>query len=275
MRTFLIVLGGIIVALYIAACTYMYVQQRNIVFEPGKEDVALAVNEVAGASNVTLETPDGVMLKAWWVQPRGGYPIYLYLHGNAGNLQGSFSNPNGRAERFVGLTQGGAGLLAVSWRGYGGSSGEPSETGFMQDAETALAWIQQRSPDSRIIVFGESLGTSVAMQMAAAHEFGAIVLDSPYTSIVDVGQRKYPWLPVRMLSKDHFESLQYAAQVTEPALVQHCTEDTVVPYVMGQQLFEALASQDKHFETIQGQCHVPSIFPHLQLFRDLEGDLLR
>lgn len=268
------ILGSIVVALYLAACTYMYVQQRNIVFEPSTSDVAQAVGEVPNASNVTLETPDGVSLKAWWVEPQLDYPIYLYLHGNAGNLVGSFSNPKGRAERFAGLTQAGAGLLALSWRGYGGSGGEPSEAGFLVDAETALSWIQQRYPERQIILFGESLGTSIAVQLAASRRLGALVLDSPYTSIVDVGQGKYPWLPVRMLSKDHFESLLHAGQVTEKALVQHCTEDKVVPYVMGQQLFEALGSQDKHFETIQGECHVPSIFPHLQLFRELEDGLI-
>jgi fermentation-respiration switch protein FrsA (DUF1100 family) len=274
MRKLLIAVGGLVALFYIAACTYMYVQQRKIVFEPSTNDVAAVVGEVPGASNVMLEAADGVALKAWWVEPRAGYPIYLYLHGNAGNLVGSFTNPQGRAERFVGLTQAGAGLLALSWRGYGGSAGEPSEAGFKQDAEAALAWIQQRYPDRPIIMFGESLGTSIAMQLAAAHEFGALVLDSPYTSIVDVGQGKYPWLPVRMLSKDHFESLRFASQVTERVLIQHCTQDRVVPYAMGQQLFEALASTDKHFESVEGECHVPSILQHLRLFRELESGLL-
>ncbi|MES2605699.1 MAG: alpha/beta fold hydrolase, partial [Pseudomonadota bacterium] len=196
-----------VATLYVAACAYMYFQQRSLVFNPGTEDVALSVGEVAGAINVTLTTSDGEMLKAWWVAPQDGRPVYLYLHGNAGNLLGSKSKPHERADRFGGLTQAGAGLLALSWRGYGGSSGAPSEAGFVIDAEAALAWLRAEVPDANIILFGESLGSGMAVQLAAREEFSALVLDSPYTSIVDVGAGRYPWLPVRLLSKDHFESL--------------------------------------------------------------------
>jgi len=263
-------LAGSAVVLYLAACTYMYLQQRTIVFNPATDDVALNVGHVAGASNVTLSTSDGETLKAWWVAPTAGRPVYLYLHGNAGTLEGSFSNPHGRAERFTALVQEGAGLLAVSWRGYGGSSGSPSEAGFLVDADTALGWLRQQTPASNIILFGESLGTGVATQLAAREDFAALVLDSPFTSIVDVGAQRYPWLPVRALSKDHFDSIAVAAAIREPVLIQHCTDDDVVPYAMGRQLFAALAASEKSFRTITGRCHVPSILPQLPLLREFE-----
>lgn len=261
--------------LYVTACSYMYFQQRSLVFNPGTDDVALSVGEVPSATNVTLTTSDGETLKAWWVAPQAGRPVYLYLHGNAGNLLGSSNKPRERADRFGGLTQAGAGLLALSWRGYGGSSGAPSEAGFHIDAETALAWLRAELPAANIILFGESLGSGVAVQLAAREQFAALVLDSPYTSIVDVGAGRYPWLPVRLLSKDHFESLAHAADVSEPLLVQHCTQDVTVPYAQGQQLFAAIASNEKSFRHVEGNCHVPSIFTHLVLFRELEARFTR
>lgn len=267
--------AALLLALYLAACTYMFVQQRAIVFNPSQTDVSLAVGSVPRAINATLETTDGEMLKAWWVAPAAGHPVYLYLHGNAGNLEGSFTQPTGRAERFAGLTLEGAGLLALSWRGYGGSSGSPSETGFLQDADAALAWVRQQVPDANIILFGESLGTGVATQLAAREQFAALILDSPFTSIVNVGAERYPWLPVKLLSKDHFDSLSQAAAINEPVMIQHCIDDDVVPYAMGQQLYAALASTEKLFRTVSGRCHVPSIFPQLPLLRELETRFTR
>lgn len=262
--------AALLLALYLTACTYMFVQQRTIVFNPSQADVALAVGSVPRAINVMLDTTDGETLKAWWVAPAAGRPVYLYLHGNAGNLEGSFSQPTGRAERFAGLTLEGAGLLALSWRGYGGSSGSPSEAGFLVDAETALAWVKQQAPDASVILFGESLGTGVATQLAAREQVAALILDSPFTSIVDVGAGRYPWLPVKLLSKDRFDSQAVAGAIQEPVFIQHCIDDDVVPYAMGQRLYAALASTEKMFRTIAGRCHVPSIFPQLPLLRELE-----
>jgi len=274
-KKILIAVPATLLVLYLAACTYMYVRQRALVFEPSTVDVATEVDSVPHAENVVIDTADGEHLKAWWVAPEPGRPIYLYLHGNAGNLRGSFSNPTGRAERYTALTQAGAGLLALSWRGYGGSSGTPSESGFRTDAESALNWLQQKQSNAAVIVFGESLGTGIAVQLAAAHDFAAVVLDSPYTAIADVGAERYPWLPVRLLSKDPFDSLAYAGKVTEPVRIQHCTQDRVVPYAQGQHLFASLASTDKQFRSVEGVCHVPSILPALAEFRALEQRFTR
>jgi fermentation-respiration switch protein FrsA (DUF1100 family) len=264
-----------VVGLYAGACGFMYFQQRSLVFNPGTEDVAKSVDQVTRAELVTLSTPDGETLKAWWVAPQAGKPVYFYLHGNAGTLLGSFSDPHGRADRFNGLVSDGAGLLALSWRGYGGSTGSPTEAGFRIDAATALAWLQQQVPQASILLFGESLGTGIAVQLAAEHEFAALILDSPYTSIVDVGAGRYPWLPVRPLSKDHFESLIHAGNVTEPVLIQHCDHDVTVPYEQSLRLFAAMGSAEKTFRHIAGQCHVPSIFPQLPLLREFEKRFTR
>lgn len=259
-----------VAALYLAACGYMYFQQRSLVFNPGTDDVALSVDQLPRAQLITLPTPDGETLKAWWVEPQAGRPVYLYLQGNAGNLLGSPKDPHGRADRFGGLTLEGAGLFALSWRGYGGSTGSPSEVGLRTDAAAALAWLHEHAPQASILLFGESLGSGIAVQLAAEQQFAALILDSPYTSIVDVGAGRYPWLPVRPLSKDHFESLLHAGDVTEPVLIQHCDHDVTVPYAQGRRLFDALGSAEKTFRVVPGECHVPSIFPQLPLLREFE-----
>lgn len=270
MKKYLKILVALPPLLYLAACSYMYFRQRALVFDPSPVDVSLGVGSVPRAENQTLLTPDGEHLKSWWIPPTPGHPVYLYLHGNAGNLQGSFTNPAGRAERYTGLSRAGAGVLALGWRGYGGSSGSPSEAGFKTDAETAVDWLHQHSPDAGIILFGESLGTGIAVQLAAQQGIAALVLDSPYTSIVDVGASRYPWLPVRLLSKDPFESLQFAGMVTEPVLIQQCDKDRVVPYSQGRTLYAALGSAEKLFRTVEGICHVPNILPMLPYLRELE-----
>jgi uncharacterized protein len=262
--------ASFLLTLYVLACGYMYFQQRALVFSPGATDIALSVDQVPGASTVLLATTDGETLKAWWVAPQPGKPVYFYLHGNSGTLLGSFKDPQGRAQRFAGLTLEGAGLLALSWRGYGGSTGSPSEAGLRIDAATALAWLREQVPQTPILLFGESLGTGIAVQLAAQEQFAALLLDSPYTSIIDVGVNRYPWLPVRLLSKDPFESLQHAAQVSEPVFIQHCNRDSTVPYAHGRQLFAALASAEKLLRSVDGDCHVPSIRPQLALLRELE-----
>ncbi len=271
MKKILLSLAAVLLTLYLAACGYMYFRQQSLVFNPSREDVALSVGEVQRAENLQLTTPDGEILKAWWVAPKPGRPVYLYLHGNAGNLRGSFNDLHGRAARFEGLTRDGAGLLALSWRGYGGSSGSPSEAGFHIDAETAAAWLREQHPQNKVIVFGESLGSGIAVQLAAKQEFAALVLDSPYTSIDDVGISRYPWLPVRLLSKYPFESEKFAPLVTAPVLIQHCSEDRVVPAGHGRLMFEAFGSAEKLIRTVEGVCHVPSILPELTLLRELES----
>jgi fermentation-respiration switch protein FrsA (DUF1100 family) len=244
-------------ALYVSACGYMYMAQRKLLFPVDTDDVAQWVQEVPGAENVVLATPDGINIKAWWKAPADErQPVYLYFHGNSETLLS-------RAERLAAITAEGAGLLAVSWRGYGGSDGDPSEAGLLTDARTAWDWLATRVPAEQVIIYGESLGTGVAVHLASEKEAAGLILDSPYTAIVDVAAERYPWLPVRLLSKDHFDSMRYAAQVTEPAFVYHCTNDTIVPFSQGEILFAALGSTNKAFIPLPGRCHVPSIGPLL------------
>lgn len=264
MRGILIKLAALAATLYLLACGYMFTVQRGLLFPADTRDVALDVAAVPNASVVELLTSDGETLKAWWVPPAGSEVVYLYFHGNSQTLES-------RSERFGLLTAEGAGLLATSWRGYGGSTGTGSEAGLRLDAEAAYLWLQQQNVEAaRVVIFGESLGTGIALWLATTQPAAALVLDSPYTAIFHVAQQRYPWLPVELLSRDPFNSLALADSLALPTLVFHCTDDRVVPYTMGEKLFAALATADKHFETVAGSCHVPSVEPLMPLFKELE-----
>jgi uncharacterized protein len=244
--------GGAVVVGYLAICAYMYAIQRSMLFIPDIRDVSGDVSRLRGAEAVILTTSDGETLNAWWKPPRTNRdPVYLYLHGNGANL-------SRRTGRFQAMTEDGAGLLAVSWRGYGGSTGTPSEAGLMRDGAAAYGWLAARIPPSRIILFGESLGTGVAVALAASQPATLLVLDSPYASIVALGAQRFPFLPVALLSRDPFRSVEMAPKVTIPVIAQHCTHDWVIPLSESQRLMRAFPAAPD-LTIIEGRCHVPDI----------------
>src|SRR5260370_11057633 len=191
------------------------------------------------AEEVFLQTADGEKVIAWHVPPRGDKPLVLYFHGNGGAL-------SWRADRFRALIADGTGLVALSCRGCGGSSGRRSETGLIHDAEAAYEFAAARYQAARLALWGESLGTGVAVALAATHPVAAIILDAPFTSAAAVGAAHYPFLPVRWLIKDPFYSDRRILDVRAPVLVLQGARDDVVPIGLGEQLF-ALIPGPKQF----------------------------
>jgi hypothetical protein len=180
-----------------------------------------------------------------------GVPVYLYLHGNGANLAT-------RDRRLAWLTEGGAGLLAVSWRGYGGSSGRPHEAGLLTDARTAYRTLAARVDPARIVIFGESLGTTVAVMLAAEVPVAALVLDSSFASALDIAQGSYPWLPVRWLLRDTYRADLAAPRVRVPVLQVHCRDDPVTPLASAQRLQARLPGR-RPLVMVEGRCHTPRI----------------
>ena len=172
----------------------------------------------------------------------------IYFQGNAGGS-------NLRAERFNWLTADGTGLLALSYRGYGGSTGKPSEDGLIRDAAAAYDFAAARYGPKRIVLWGESLGTAVAIALAAEREVAGVMLDAPFASAIDVGANAYPFAPVRWLIKDTFRSDRRIARVKAPILVLHGEQDTVVPIRFGEKLF-ALAHEPKRMVRFPDGGHV-------------------
>jgi fermentation-respiration switch protein FrsA (DUF1100 family) len=191
------------------------------------------------AAEVVLDTPDRERVIVWHVPPRADRPVVLYLHGNGGALMQ-------RAGRFAALTADGTGLVALDYRGYGGSTGRPTESGLVTDAETAHTFALAHYPAARIAVWGESLGTGVAVALAVERPVGRLVLEAPFTSAADIAALHYPFVPVRWLMKDQFRSDQRIGSVKAPLLVLHGARDTVVPIRFGERLF-GLAGEPKRF----------------------------
>jgi fermentation-respiration switch protein FrsA (DUF1100 family) len=215
----------------------MYVFQRNLLYFPDSRRTAPAVAGLPQADEVILTTADGEKLIAWHVPPQGSRPVVIYFQGNAGAL-------DLRAGRFKWLTADGTGLVALSYRGYGGSTGKPSEAGLINDAMAAYDFAAARYPAGRIALWGESLGTGVAIALAAEQKVGGIILDAPFTSIADVGAAAYPFAPVRWLIKDPFRSDERIAHVRAPLLAMHGELDRIVPIRFGEKLF-SLAGEPK------------------------------
>ena len=234
------VFGGFVALAYFA--------QRSLMYHPDRLRTPPAMAGLFDAQEVVLDTADGEKVIVWHVPAKHDKPLILYFHGNAGSLLN-------RAGRFRTLSGFGYGIVALSYRGYGGSTGSPSETGLMADAEAAYAFAAARAPAQRIVAFGESLGTGVAVALAATHRIGGLILQGAFTSAVDVGARAYWFLPVRLLMKDPFRSDTRIGKVTVPLLMLHGERDGVVPIAFGERLF-ALANEPKQFVRFARGGHV-------------------
>ena len=233
---------------YVCVLALMYVFQRAMMYFPDPRRVAPADAGLPQAEEVTFASADGESLLAWYVAPREGKPLVLYFQGNAEGLPA-------RVGRFTWLTADGTGLLALCYRGYGGSTGTPTEDGLIADAVAAYGFARAHYPAGRIVLFGESLGTAVTVALAAGHEVAGVILDAPFTSAAEVGAAAYPFAPVRWLMKDKFRSDERIGRVAAPLLVLHGEEDRIVPIRFGEKLF-ALAREPKRFVRFPQGGHV-------------------
>lgn len=224
---------------YIALTAVVYVAQRSLMYFPDTAHVLPAAAGLPEAEEVPLTAADGVRIAAWHVPPRDGKPVILYFHGNGGALRF-------RVTRFRRLIADGIGLVALEYRGYGGSGGSPNEQGLIADAQAAYHFAAAHYPPQQLVLWGESLGSGVAIAVGAERPVGRVILEAPFTSAVALGARHYWYLPVRLLMKDQFRSDLRIGKVKAPVMIMHGVNDRVVPYAMGEQLFE-LANKPKHF----------------------------
>jgi len=236
------------VAAYVGAAAYMYLQQRSFQYLPARAGTPPQALGLTGVTEERVRTPDGETIVMWYAPAPPGAPTVLFYHGNAGEI-------SERHERFAYLQSQGLGVLFVSYRGYGASTGSISEQGIITDALTAYDFLRGKgvAPD-QIMLLGESLGTGVAIQVAAQKPVAAVALEAPYTATVDIASEIYWWLPVHLLMKDQFRSRDYIAKVTAPLLIQHGDADHIVPFAQGQALF-AMANEPKQMVVIPGGTH--------------------
>ncbi|WP_170181773.1 alpha/beta hydrolase [Phreatobacter stygius] len=231
---------------YAALCATMWGLQRRLLYFPDGQ-VAAPAQLGLSAQIIDRTADDGVAVRMWWMAPRGSKPVVIHMHGNGGNL--SYWGPV-----FRDLTAAGYGVLALSYRGYGGSPGSPSETGLIADGRTAYATVRELAPAARIVLFGDSLGTGVATALAAERPIAALVLNAPFTAVADRAAELFWFLPVRWLIADSFLSRERIGKVEAPILIVHGDRDATMPIEHGLRLF-ALAPEPKRFARIAGGSH--------------------
>ena len=236
---------------YLGVGGFLYARQQQLLYHPDPRRFTASQIGAQGYEDVTIKTEDGERLVAYYKPASAGQPTMLYFHGNS-------DRPNSRRERKALLAEEGRGVLYLCYRGFSGSSGAPSEAGLRLDAEAAYAWLAARVSPQSIVLYGESLGTGVAVDLAGRVPVKAVVLDAPYTSTADVAAHEYPYLPVHWLMHDQFPSLERIGKLTAPLLVLHGTHDRTVPYAMGRRLFRA-ATVPKTFVSIPNGDHTHNL----------------
>jgi fermentation-respiration switch protein FrsA (DUF1100 family) len=233
---------------YLAAAAGMYVFQRDFLYVRDSTQTPPAKADLPDVEERTLQTPDGERIIAWYGKAKPGQPTILYFHGNGGALEI-------RRERIRKYMNRGRGMFMMAYRGYSGSTGLPSEAANLADAGLAYdALINEGIRPEDIIIYGESLGTGVATVIASEKKARGLVLDSPYTSMLDLASEKYPWLPVSWLLKDRYTTRDRIGNVHIPLFILHGEADEVVPARMGRALY-ALANEPKDIVTLPGAKH--------------------
>jgi uncharacterized protein len=235
-------LGG-----YVAFVAALYFGQRFLLYLPRPTRVSPAAAGLPEAEEVVLTASDGEKVIAWHVPPLPQQPVVIYFHGNAEVVAM-------QAARHRDLIADGAGLVALSYRGYMGSTGSPTEDGLLRDAEAAYQFAVSRYPPDRIVLWGHSLGSGVAVALAATRPVAKLILEAPFTSTADVAASMFPIVPVRWLMHDQYHSDQRIGAVKASILILHGDRDRVVPIALGERLF-ALAPEPKRFVRYPGGGH--------------------
>jgi hypothetical protein len=218
---------------YAALVGGLYLFQRQLLYLPDRTRPELVGLDRLGVRETMLSTEDGLSLLSWYLPPHPGQPVIAYFHGNGGHI-------GYRIQRLLRFARQEFGVLMLEYRGYGSNPGTPSEAGFYADGRAALAFLEREGvAPNRLVLYGESLGSGVAVQLAAQHDIAALILEAPPTSVAEVAQCHFPYVPAARLVTDRFDSLSRIGKVRAPILVLHGENDRVVPIRFGRALFNA------------------------------------
>ena len=232
-----------LVFFYILLLIIVFFFQGNLLYHPTidnylKDQVEREPNEI---EKVKITTKDKIDLIGWFYnRDLEEFKTILFFHGNAGSLE----NRTYKLNHFKNLN---LNFLIIAWRGFNGNKGKPNEMGLYEDAESAIKWLKAKGvKEKNIILYGESLGTGVAVEVAQNKNYAGVILESPFTSMVNMGKKYYPFFPVSLLLKDKFESYKKINNISVPILIMHGKVDKIVPYDMGKKMYE-LANEPKFF----------------------------
>ena len=221
-----------LLTIYFLIVIFIYFNQRNLLYHPGENNYLDNKIEFK-YKEVWIETERNIKLKSWFIEKNlKKFKTILLFHGNAGNL---FN----RVYKLNELNKLDLNILIISWRGFSGNKGKPTEKNLYHDAEEAVKWLNSRGVNNKnIILYGESLGTGVAAEIGKRKVFGGIILESPFTSVTKAAKIYYPYLPVNIILKDRYDTIEKIRSITAPILIMHGKQDNIVPQKMGLELFE-------------------------------------
>ena len=238
MKYLYLILSSIVIA-YIVLIIFIYFYQRNLLYHPSDNNYQGDKIQF-DYDEIFIDVDEEIKLKSWIIEKDfTKYKTLVIFHGNAGHLSNRIYKLNELYKLDINI-------LLISWRGFSDNKGSPTEQNLYKDAEAAIKWLNEKNiNNNQIILYGESLGSGVAVELGKKNNFNSIILESPFTSIENSAKIYYPYLPVRLLLKDRFDSIGKIKKINTPILIMHGEKDDVVPISMGKELFEK-ANSPKH-----------------------------
>jgi len=235
---FLEIIIGIIV-IYSSLLVILFIFQRNLMYHPQENNYFGDKLEVK-IEKVNITTIDNITLLGWFhKKDLNKFKTIIYFHGNAGTLDNRIHKLNHFKDMDVNF-------LIIAWRGFSGNQGSPSEKGLYIDGQSAINWaLKQGVIEEDIILYGESLGTGIATELAQHKNFAGVILETPFTSMINAAKNFYPYIPVNLLLKDRFENFKKIKNINSPVLIMHGEQDTIVPFTMGKTIYQ-LANEPKY-----------------------------
>ena len=235
----LILLLLILISIYLFILISTYLFQRNLLYHPTENNYS-GDKLIVSVEKIKIKTRSNIELLSWYHKKNiNDYKTILFLHGNAGSLENRIHKINNFKDLNVNF-------LLLAWRGFSGNKGSPTEQNLYEDAWSAIKWLKSEGiKESNIIIYGESLGTGVATEIAQNKNLAGVILESPFTSMIDAGKTKYPYLPVKFLLKDKYESNKKIQNIKTPILIMHGKVDNIVPFYMGEKMYD-LANEPKY-----------------------------
>ena len=228
-----------IFAIYFLVLVFLYFYQRNLLYHPNENNYSGDKISV-DIEKVKIQTADNIELLGWYHKKNlKDYKTLVYFHGNAGSLENRIHKLNHFQDMNINF-------LIIAWRGFNGNKGKPSERGLYVDGKSAIDWLKKKGVDEKnLILYGESLGTGIATHLAQNKNYAGVILETPFTSMIDAAKNFYPYIPINLLLKDKFENFKKVKNINTPILVMHGEVDQIVPFSMGKKIYE-IANNPKY-----------------------------
>ena len=238
-KNFFLSIITFILLIYLSVLVYLFFFQRNLLYLPNENNYSGDKLKV-DIDEVQIKTPDNINLLGWFhKKDLNKFKTIVYFHGNAGKLENRIHKLNHFKDMDINF-------LIISWRGFSENSGKPTEQGLYKDGKSAIDWLKNMGLDDKdIILYGESLGTGIAIEIAQNKNFAGLILETPFTSMIDAAKNVYPYIPVGLLLKDRYENDKKIKNINIPLLVMHGEKDQIIPFKMGKKIYE-IANKPKY-----------------------------